>query len=174
MGMGNEKREIRLQQLPQTKQLLKLIGRIKLADLMELSESDFAKIIKKIENEVEPHFLVEEADEVAKKVKEVLSNELEHLGEIMVYVEYGKKKQWEEKIKLKKIQEILSEHSKKFINFHDLRIIRIGKEECANFHIVLPQEMSIEETYNLSVGLEENIRRFFPKIELTICFDQLG
>lgn len=49
--MGNEKREIRLKQLPQTKQLLKLIGRIKLADLMELSESDFAKIIKKIEND---------------------------------------------------------------------------------------------------------------------------
>lgn len=51
--MGNEKREIRLQQLPQTKQLLRLrlIGRIKLADLMELSESDFAKTIKKIEND---------------------------------------------------------------------------------------------------------------------------
>jgi len=51
IGMGNEKREIRLQQLPQTKQLLKLIGRIKLAGLMELSESDFAKMIKKIEND---------------------------------------------------------------------------------------------------------------------------
>jgi len=53
INMGNEKREIRLQQLPQTKQLLRirLIGRIKLADLMELSESDFAKTIKKIEND---------------------------------------------------------------------------------------------------------------------------
>ena len=51
MSMGNEKREIRLQQLPQTKQLLKLVGRIKLAGLMELSESDFAKMIKKIEND---------------------------------------------------------------------------------------------------------------------------
>ncbi len=53
MGMGNEKKEIRLKQLPQTKQLLKLklIGRIKLADLMELSERDFAKIIKKIESD---------------------------------------------------------------------------------------------------------------------------
>ncbi|MFB0527463.1 MAG: hypothetical protein ACETVT_01140 [bacterium] len=49
--MGNEKKEIRLKQLPQTKQLLKLIGRIKLADLMELSESEFAKIIKKIESD---------------------------------------------------------------------------------------------------------------------------
>ncbi len=124
--------------------------------------------------EVEPYSLLEEADEVAKKVKEILSNELEHLGEIMVYVEPREKKQWEEKIKLKKIQEILSEHSKKFINFHDLRIVRIGKKECANFHIVLPQEMSIEEAYNLSVDLEEDIKRFFPKIELTICFDQLG
>ncbi|MFB0526933.1 MAG: hypothetical protein ACETVO_05640, partial [bacterium] len=49
--MGNEKKEIRLKQLPQTKQVLKLIGRIKLADLMELSESEFAKIIKKIESD---------------------------------------------------------------------------------------------------------------------------
>lgn len=112
--------------------------------------------------EVQPHFLLEEADEVAKKVKEVLSNELEHHGGIMVYVEPGEKKQWEEKVKLRKIEEILSEHSKKFINFHDLRIVRIGKEECVDFHIVLPQEMSIEEAYNLSVDLEEDIKRFFP------------
>ena len=49
--MGNGKKEIRLKQLPQTKQLLKLIGRIKLADLIELNERNFAEIIKKIEND---------------------------------------------------------------------------------------------------------------------------
>jgi len=49
--MENGKKEIRLKQLPQTKQLLKLIGRIKLADLIELNERNFAKIIKKIEND---------------------------------------------------------------------------------------------------------------------------
>ena len=51
MNLGNENRQIRLKQIPQTKQLLKLIGRIKLADLMELSEKEFAKIIKKIESD---------------------------------------------------------------------------------------------------------------------------
>ena len=51
MNVGNEKKEIKLKQLPQTKQLLKLIGRIKLADLMELSEKEFAKIIKEIESD---------------------------------------------------------------------------------------------------------------------------
>ncbi|NIM02941.1 hypothetical protein GTN66_02155 [bacterium] len=51
MNLGNEHRQIRLKQLPQTKQILKLIGRIKLADLMELSENEFAKIIKEIEND---------------------------------------------------------------------------------------------------------------------------
>jgi len=122
--------------------------------------------------QVEPHFLLEEADEVAKKVKEVLSNELEHPGEVMVYVEPGEKNQWEEKIKLRKIQEILSEHSQEFINFHDLRIVRIGKEECVDFQIVLPKEMSIEEAYNLSADLEEHIKRFFPHIEASIRYDQ--
>ena len=43
--------EIELKQRPQPKQLLRLIGRVKLAELVELSERDFAKIIKKIENE---------------------------------------------------------------------------------------------------------------------------
>lgn len=122
--------------------------------------------------EVEPYFLLEEADEVAKKVKEVLSNESEHLGEIMVYVEPGRKDFWEEKIKLRKIEEILSEHSQKFTDFHDLRIVRIGKEECVDFHIVLPQEMSVEEAYNLSADLERDIKRYFPKIEVIIRFDQ--
>ncbi len=49
--MGNGKKEIRLIQLPQTKQLLKLIGRIKLANLIELNERNFAEIIKTIEND---------------------------------------------------------------------------------------------------------------------------
>ena len=83
----------------------------------------------------------------------------------MVYVEPGEKNQWEEKIKLRKIQEILSEHSQEFINFHDLRIVRIGKEECVDFQIVLPKEMSIEEAYNLSADLEEHIKRFFPHVK---------
>lgn len=122
--------------------------------------------------EVEPYFLLEEADEVAKKVKEVLSNESEHPGEIMVYVEPGRKDFWEEKIKLRKIEEILSKHSRKFTDFHDLRIVRIGKEECADFHIVLPQEMSVEEAYNLSADLERDIKGYFPKIEVVIRFDQ--
>jgi len=90
----------------------------------------------------------------------------------MVYVEPGEKNQWEEKIKLRKIQEILSEHSQEFINFHDLRIVRIGKEECVDFQIVLPKEMSIEEAYNLSADLEEHIERFFPHIEVSIGYDQ--
>jgi len=51
MGIEDKKREIELRQLPQTKQLLRLIARVKLAELIELSERDFAKIIKKIENE---------------------------------------------------------------------------------------------------------------------------
>jgi len=50
MKMENRKGEIKLRQLPQTKQLLKLIGRVKLANLIEISEGDFTKIIKKIES----------------------------------------------------------------------------------------------------------------------------
>ncbi|MCJ7646880.1 hypothetical protein MUO65_08330 [bacterium] len=51
MAIENRKREIELKQVPQTKQLLRLVGRVKLAELIELSERDFAKTIKKIENE---------------------------------------------------------------------------------------------------------------------------
>jgi len=51
MAIENRKREIELKQVPQTKQLLRLVGRVKLAELIELSERDFAKMIKKIENE---------------------------------------------------------------------------------------------------------------------------
>jgi len=42
--------ELELKQVPQTRQLLKVIGRIKLSDLIELSEQDFAKLIKKLES----------------------------------------------------------------------------------------------------------------------------
>lgn len=122
--------------------------------------------------EVEPHFLIEEADEVAKKVKGVLYNELEHPGVIMVYIEPGEKDRKEEEIKVRKIQEILNEHSQKFINFHDLRIVRMGKEKCADFHLVLSKETSIEGAYNLSADLEEDIKKEFPDIEVSIRFDQ--
>jgi len=51
MGVEDRKREIELKHLPQTKQLLRLVGRIKLARLIELRERDFAKMIKEIESD---------------------------------------------------------------------------------------------------------------------------
>jgi len=51
MGIENSNRQVELRHLPQTKQLLRLVGRIKFAELIELSERDFAKIIREIESD---------------------------------------------------------------------------------------------------------------------------
>jgi len=49
--MESNNRQVELRHLPQTKQLLRLIGRIKFAELIELSERDFAKIVREIESD---------------------------------------------------------------------------------------------------------------------------
>jgi len=51
MSIETKTPKVELRQVPQTQQLLRLVGRIKLARLIELSERDFAKMIKKIESD---------------------------------------------------------------------------------------------------------------------------
>lgn len=51
MSIGDYKRQLQLKPLLQTKQVLRLVGRIKLAELIELNEKDFARIIKNIERD---------------------------------------------------------------------------------------------------------------------------
>lgn len=121
--------------------------------------------------EVNPHLAVEEADDIAKQVKDLLYRELEHPGNIMVYVLPAEHDKKEEEMKINRISQILKSHSKSNKTgtiFHDLRIIHIGKEELVYFHLTIPNGMNVEEIYKLCADVENDIKKEFPELEISI------
>ena len=59
-----------------------------------------------------------------------------------------------------------------FVEFHDLRIIPMGGDRTVYFHLVMPKGADIDETCKLCARFEDDIRKEFPELEVSIRLDQ--
>jgi cation diffusion facilitator family transporter len=68
----------------------------------------------------------------------------------------------------KKIKEILGRHAFQFIDFHDLKTRRHGKQVFAELHLSVDGCLSVKEAHDLTDQLEEELKEEQPNINLTI------
>lgn len=75
-----------------------------------------------------------------------------------------------------RIREILDEHCTDVINFHRLRTRRSGPNRFVDLHIVVPRTATLEEAYGVVKHLETDVKREFPRTNVTIrvqpCTDE--
>lgn len=121
---------------------------------------------------VDPHLVIEEADRIARKVRDTLSRELEYPGSVMVYPVSAAPDRDDQKRRLDRIADILRSYSGQFVEFHDLRIIPMGGDRTVYFHLVMPKGADIDETCKLCARFEDDIRKEFPELEVSIRLDQ--
>jgi divalent metal cation (Fe/Co/Zn/Cd) transporter len=111
---------------------------------------------------------IEEGHQISDKIEKLLLQKLKNIGNIMIHINPGIEGREEKNRKLEVITRILQSHYQKFINFHDLSIVRKGSEEQAYLHLVLEKKISVEQAHRVCDHLERDIKRELPNFDVLI------
>jgi cation diffusion facilitator family transporter len=68
----------------------------------------------------------------------------------------------------KRIKEIICEHSSIYAGFHDLKTRRSGPEIFIEFHLVVPGDISVAQSHDLTDHLESDLNTEYPRATITI------
>jgi cation diffusion facilitator family transporter len=68
----------------------------------------------------------------------------------------------------KRIKEIICEHSSTYAGFHDLKTRRSGPEIFIEFHLVVPGDISVAQSHDLTDHLESDLNTEYPRATVTI------
>lgn len=118
--------------------------------------------------QIDADLSIEEGHGIANKIEELLLQKLKNIGNIMIHINPGIEGREEKNRKLEIITRILQRHYQKFVNFHDLSIIRKGNEEQAYLHLVLWRKVNIEQAHRVCDHLERDIKRELPNFKVLI------
>jgi cation diffusion facilitator family transporter len=67
-----------------------------------------------------------------------------------------------------RIREIICEHSGTYAGFHDLKTRRSGPEIFIEFHLVVPGDISVTHSHDLTDHLEADLNTEYPRASITI------
>ena len=68
----------------------------------------------------------------------------------------------------KRIKEIICEHSSIYAGFHDLKTRRSGPEIFIEFHLVVPGDIPVAQSHDLTDHLESDLNTEYPRATITI------
>jgi len=68
----------------------------------------------------------------------------------------------------KRIKEIICQHSSVYAGFHDMRTRRSGPEIFIEFHLVVPGDISVARSHDLTDHLESDLNAEYPRATITI------
>jgi len=118
--------------------------------------------------QIDADLSIEEGHGISNKIEKLLLQKLKNIGNIMIHINPGIEGKEEKNRKIEIITRILQEHYQKFINFHDLFIVRKGNEEQAYLHLVLARKISVEQAHRVCDHLERDIKRELPNFKVLI------
>ncbi|MFB0527175.1 MAG: cation-efflux pump [bacterium] len=118
--------------------------------------------------QIDADLSIEEGHRTSDKIEELLHQKLKNIGNIMIHINPGIEDREQKNRKLEIVTRILQEHYQKFVNFHDLSIIRKGSEEQAYLHLVLGKKVSVEQAHRICDHLERDIKRELPNFKVLI------
>jgi cation diffusion facilitator family transporter len=67
-----------------------------------------------------------------------------------------------------RIKEIICQHSSIYAGFHDLKTRRSGPEIFIEFHLVVPGDISVAQSHDLTDHLESDLNTEYPRATITI------
>jgi len=118
--------------------------------------------------QIDADLSIEEGHGISNKIEKLLLQKLKNIGNIMIHINPGTGDREERNRKLEIITRILQEHYQKFVNFHDLFIVRKGNEEQVYLHLVLARKISVEQAHRVCDHLERDIKRELPNFKVLI------
>jgi cation diffusion facilitator family transporter len=67
-----------------------------------------------------------------------------------------------------RIKAIICEHASRYAGFHGLKTRRSGPEIFIEFHLVVPSDVTVETSHDLTDHLEDDLNLEFPRATITI------
>lgn len=68
----------------------------------------------------------------------------------------------------REIENIIRDHPRQLVGFHELRTRRSGSDRFIDLHLVVSKELTIEQAHGLADHLEEDIKKRFPRCSVMI------
>lgn len=118
--------------------------------------------------QIDADLSIEEGHGISKQIEKLLLQKLKNIGNIMIHINPGTEDREEKNRKIEIITRILQQHYQKFVNFHDLSIVRKGNEEQVYLHLVLASKISVEQAHRVCDHLEKDIKRQLPNFKVLI------
>jgi len=118
--------------------------------------------------EIDANLSIEKGHQISDQIEKLLLQKLKNIGNIMIHINPGTEDREEKNRKLEIVTKILQSHYQKFVNFHDLSIVRKGNEEQAYLHLVLARKISVEQAHRVCDHLERDIKRELPNFKVLI------
>ena len=66
------------------------------------------------------------------------------------------------------VRQVLEEHAGQFVEYHDMRTRRSGRQREIDFHLVMPRRITVGTAHDLTDRIEEEIERRLPLSQTTI------
>lgn len=117
---------------------------------------------------IDSDLVVEEADQVAAQIKRRIAAEVSGTAQVRVSISPTAQETDRRRELEASIHHIIQQHADRFVAFEGLRLTRLGRDLCADFTIVLPEEEKVEEAYAICADLEQAIKRPHPEVEIII------
>lgn len=70
-----------------------------------------------------------------------------------------------------RIKKIICDHAGDYAGFHDLKTRRSGPEIFINLHLVMPGNITLEQSHDLADHLEADLKVEYPRSDVTIHFE---
>lgn len=118
--------------------------------------------------QIDADLSIEEGHGISNQIEKLLLQKLKNIGNIMIHINPGIEGKEEKNRKIEIITRILQRHYQKFVNFHDLSIVRKGNEEQVYLHLVLARKISVEQAHRVCDHLERDIKRELPNFKVLI------
>lgn len=67
-----------------------------------------------------------------------------------------------------KIEALLDRHRSRFVDYHDVKTRRSGRQVFAELHLSIDGEMTVKEAHDFTDHLEEDLKKELPNVSVTI------
>ncbi len=69
---------------------------------------------------------------------------------------------------VRRVQAAIESHRAQYLEFHDLRTRRAGRDTFVDFHLVLPSLLPLREAHNICDAVEDSLKSALPGVSVTI------
>jgi cation diffusion facilitator family transporter len=75
---------------------------------------------------------------------------------------------------ISRLKQAIERHSASYLEFHDLRTRRAGRDLFVDFHLILPSKLPLQQAHDICDTIEDDLKTTLPGVSVTIHIEPEG